>query len=171
MQPYLNDIIQSANLPAVNSITFEPMASEYRWLSVVGSITFWILIIVPLTIANHFVADISVPFWIFLSVFFIATLSCIISYYSATAKGFTVRERDILYKEGIFWRKTTGVSFKRIQHIDLTHGPLERKFNIASIKLFTAGGASADLRIPGLAKDQAESLRTLILEKTGLSNE
>jgi len=48
---------------------------------------------------------------------------------------------------------------------------MERKFEIATIKFFTAGGALADLKISGLPKDDAETLRSHILEKTGLNDE
>ena len=51
-----------------------------------------------------------------------------------------------------------------MQHIDVTHGPLDRKFDMATIKFFTAGGAGSDLRIPGLPTERAEQLRIEILQ-------
>jgi membrane protein YdbS with pleckstrin-like domain len=83
----------------------------------------------------------------------------------AKARSYAMREHDILFQDGLFWQKTTAVAFNRIQHIDLTHGPVERKYKIASLKFFTAGGSSVDLKIPGLPEKDAEQIRTLILSK------
>ena len=83
----------------------------------------------------------------------------------AKARFYALREHDVLFQHGLFWQKTTAVAFNRIQHIDLTYGPIDRKFQIASLKFFTAGGSSVDLKIPGLPEEDAEQIRALILSK------
>ncbi|MGH3420885.1 MAG: PH domain-containing protein, partial [Streptosporangiaceae bacterium] len=42
--------------------------------------------------------------------------------------------------------------------VDVTAGPLERAFGLATVRLHTAAAAS-DARIPGLAADDAARLR------------
>ena len=85
--------------------------------------------------------------------------------------GYAVRERDIIYKSGVFWQTVTAVPFNRIQHVEKSSTPLDRKFNIATLQLFTAGGTGGDLKIHGLPAKTAEKLRFFILEKIGLSVE
>lgn len=85
--------------------------------------------------------------------------------------GYAVRERDIIYKSGVFWHTVTAVPFNRIQHVEKSSTPLDRRFNIASLQLFTAGGSGGDLKIHGLPAKAAEKLRFFILEKIGASVE
>ncbi|MEM1173301.1 MAG: PH domain-containing protein [Pseudomonadota bacterium] len=82
-------------------------------------------------------------------------------------KGVASREQDIAYKTGVVFRKVTAIPFNRIQHVETSHGPLDRKFGTASLQLFTAGGSSGDLQIHGLESDNAENLRAYILDKIG----
>ena len=90
---------------------------------------------------------------------------------SVPKKGYAVRERDILYKSGVFWRSVTAVPFNRIQHVEKSSTPLDRRFNVATLQLFTAGGTGGDLKIHGLPARTAEKLRFFILEKIGTSVE
>jgi membrane protein YdbS with pleckstrin-like domain len=45
-----------------------------------------------------------------------------------------------------------------MQFVDVTAGPAERAFRLATVKLHTAAAAS-DARIPGLERDEAARLR------------
>ncbi len=85
--------------------------------------------------------------------------------------GFVVRDKDIVYRSGVIWRKVTAIPFNRIQHVETSSSPLDRRFKLASLKVFTAGGAGGDLKIDGLGRDKAEQLRALVLEKAGASIE
>ena len=80
-------------------------------------------------------------------------------------KGIAMRDFDIAYRSGLFWRKTVIVAFNRVQHVEVSSGPLQRKFGLASVKLFTAGGSSVDLKIDGLMAERAEDIRAFIAEK------
>jgi uncharacterized protein len=90
---------------------------------------------------------------------------------SVPKKGYAIRDRDILYKSGVFWRTVTAIPFNRIQHVEKSSTPLDRKFHIATLQLFTAGGSGADLKIHGLSARTAEKLRTFILDRVGSSIE
>jgi membrane protein YdbS with pleckstrin-like domain len=47
----------------------------------------------------------------------------------------------------------------RIQHVDTTTGPVERRLGLATVVLYTAAGASV---IPALAQDEAAAVRERI---------
>ncbi len=81
-------------------------------------------------------------------------------------KGYAMRTHDIVFQSGLFWRKTTVLPFNRIQHAEVTHGPLQRRFGLATLKFFTAGGANVDLNIDGLEASEAEALREDILRRS-----
>ncbi len=86
-------------------------------------------------------------------------------------RGYVVRDKDIVFRSGVAWRSVTAIPFNRIQHVETSSDPLDRKFDLATLQLFTAGGSSGDLKIDGLGKDIAEQLRAFILKKAGASIE
>ena len=90
---------------------------------------------------------------------------------SLPKRGYVLRDKDILFRKGVVWRSVTAIPFNRIQHVETSNTPFDRKFGLATLQLFTAGGASGDLKIDGLGKDTAEKLRVFILEKAGASIE
>lgn len=85
--------------------------------------------------------------------------------------GFAVRERDVLVRSGVLWRKVTAVPYNRIQHVETESSVLDRRFGIASVKLYTAGGSGGDLRIRGLAAAASEDIRVFVLERLGAAVE
>jgi uncharacterized protein len=74
------------------------------------------------------------------------------------AWGYLEREDDLLVRRGLLVRRLSVVPYGRMQFIDVTAGPVERSFRLATVRLHTAAAAS-DARIPGLAVDEAARLR------------
>lgn len=77
-------------------------------------------------------------------------------------RGYALREKDLSYRNGWLFRKQTTVPFNRIQHSEITQGPLGRAFKLAKLKIYTAGGASSDLSIPGMDPEEAASIRDYV---------
>jgi membrane protein YdbS with pleckstrin-like domain len=74
------------------------------------------------------------------------------------AWGYLEREDDLLVRRGVLVRRTSVVPYGRMQFVDVTAGPLDRRFGLATVHLHTAAAAS-DARIPGLPRDEADRLR------------
>jgi membrane protein YdbS with pleckstrin-like domain len=77
--------------------------------------------------------------------------------------GYAEREDDLLVRRGVLSARLTVVPYGRMQFIDVTAGPLERIFRLASVKLHTAA-AGTDARIPGLDREEAARLRDRLAE-------
>ncbi|MFD3478963.1 PH domain-containing protein [Streptomyces sp. NPDC058695] len=73
------------------------------------------------------------------------------------------RADDLLISRGVLWREETIVPYGRMQLVEVTSGPLERKFGLASLQLHTAAAAT-DATIPGLTPAEAERLRDRLTE-------
>ena len=84
---------------------------------------------------------------------------------------YAMREKDISYKSGWFWKSMTTVPFNRVQHCDIRQGLIDRQFGLAKLTIYTAGGHSADVMIPGLLPDTAERIKAYILNSTEQSIE
>jgi len=74
------------------------------------------------------------------------------------AWGYAERADDLLVVRGVLTRRLVVVPYGRMQFVDVTAGPLERRFQIARVQLHTAAAAT-DASIPGLVPDEAARLR------------
>ncbi|WP_444998483.1 PH domain-containing protein [Aliikangiella sp. IMCC44359] len=171
MLEYKNAAISPHELPQIGQLKYTSLDKNYAKLSILESFINWAIIWGISVVALNLQTEIEVTGWLWLMLTGLTLFSLIYRFFAAKYKGFVIRDKDILYREGIWWQTRTGVSFKRIQHIDISHGPIERLFGIASIKCYTAGGASADLKIPGLPNELAKSTREHILNQTEIINE
>jgi len=90
----------------------------------------------------------------------------------ARAIGYMLRDDDIVFRKGILWQRIIAVPYGRMQLVDITHGPLDRAFGVAQLKMVTAA-ATTGVQIPGLTQAAAEALRDTLIDvaetrRTGL---
>lgn len=87
------------------------------------------------------------------------------------SKGYQLREHDLHYRRGLIWRHVTSLPYVRVQHVELESGPVERYFKLATLKFYTAGGGSADMKIPGLPFGTASKIRSFVMTRAGVGDE
>lgn len=68
------------------------------------------------------------------------------------------RAEDLIVKRGVMFRRTSVIPYGRMQYVEVTAGPFERAFGLATVQMHTAAAAS-DARIPGLPAEEAARLR------------
>ena len=73
----------------------------------------------------------------------------------------------LLLRYGILFVEERAVPVRRMQHVDLVRGPIERLFGLATLVVFTAGNEGSAFRLPGLAVARAQELRDRIVEARG----
>jgi hypothetical protein len=71
----------------------------------------------------------------------------------------------LLILRGRIFHKQVGVLRSRIQHTDISQGPLERAFGLATLTVHTAGREEAQVGLSGIAFEEAQRIRR---ELTGL---
>ena len=74
------------------------------------------------------------------------------------AWAYAERDDDLLLRRGVVFRRTSVVPYGRMQYVDVTAGPLDRRLGLASLVLHTAA-AVTDATIPGLDAREADRLR------------
>lgn len=62
-------------------------------------------------------------------------------------------------RTGRLWRRETRVPASRVQHVDLKHGPLERRFRLATLVVHTAAVHLSGITVRGLDQADAQVLR------------
>jgi membrane protein YdbS with pleckstrin-like domain len=86
-------------------------------------------------------------------------------YKSFPLAGYALREKDVVYKRGWVIQSLRICPFNRIQNCTVQSGPIERRYGLASVIVYTAGSAGADMKIHGLKSEEADRLRQFILQQ------
>ncbi|HEX5051803.1 MAG TPA: PH domain-containing protein [Planctomycetota bacterium] len=73
----------------------------------------------------------------------------------------------LLMRYGILFVEERAVPVRRMQHVDLVRGPVERLFGLATLVVFTAGNEGSAFSVPGLRADRAKELRDRIVQERG----
>jgi membrane protein YdbS with pleckstrin-like domain len=63
---------------------------------------------------------------------------------------YRVDERGLRIRRGVIWRKVIWIPISRIQHTDVSQGPLQRSFALATLTVHTAGTEGASISLAGL---------------------
>lgn len=77
---------------------------------------------------------------------------------------YRVGERGLWIRRGVIWRSEISVPRSRIQHTDVSQGPLQRRFDLATLVLHTAGTQHAAVSLGGLSHSAALAIRDYLIE-------
>ncbi|RLD20552.1 MAG: hypothetical protein DRI69_06085 [Bacteroidetes bacterium] len=161
---FTNQQVDLSTLPSADDLHFTPLEKNYRRLQYIISVIVTVVVLIGLVILFWLV---NIPTWIAVLIcgfwIFIGLLILVFIKEGYTHKGYAVRARDLVYKTGWLYKKQVTVPFSRIQHVDIKQGVLERKYKLSNLNLYTAGGASSDLTIPGINIDDAKRFKSFIL--------
>lgn len=80
---------------------------------------------------------------------------------------YIVDASGIEIREGVVWRTVTNVPRSRVQHTDVSQGPLERRFGVATLVIHTAGTDAAVVSVHGLTHETALAIRDHLLPREG----
>jgi hypothetical protein len=72
---------------------------------------------------------------------------------------YRVSDQGIQIRRGVLWRSVHAVPRSRIQHTDVSQGPIERLFELATLVIYTAGTEHASISLGGLAHATAARIR------------
>ena len=86
------------------------------------------------------------------------------------ALDYAVDAAGISIRSGVVWRSHTSLPRVRIQHTDVSQGPLQRRYGVATLKLYTAGSRYTRIDLPGLAHDEAIALRDALTARAGVGS-
>lgn len=149
--------VNPSELPQIQEVTFEKLEKDYLWMRLTSwgiALILALGIIVVVGLTTEFKLWIMALIWLVLF-----SLIFIVQIRGFRVKGYSIRKNDISYKSGLIFFSMTSIPFNRIQHCEVSQGPLARLFDLATVKVYTAGGASSDLSIGGLKKEEAHRLR------------
>lgn len=160
----------AARLPLGDG-TWHQIARQYVWVRLISTSVVIVLVVAAALVLSLLTRQ---PWmWIPAGIALVVLLwTLAITPRQARAYGYQLRRDDLVFRRGILWQRLVAVPYGRMQLVDITHGPLDRGFGIAQLKLVTAA-ASTGVVIPGLTQEAAERLRDTLVDvaetrRTGL---
>jgi membrane protein YdbS with pleckstrin-like domain len=164
LENFTNETIDTTKLPRFEEVKFTPLHSKYWNVVLITIVMIFVLIGIGMTAAILFVEE--TPVKTFISMYFIAFIVVVFFLrIGFRKKGFAFRTHDVLFRSGIIATSTIVIPYNRIQHVALHEGLISRYFGLAEVQIFTAGGSSSDIQIPGIEKSQAEDIKQLLMGK------
>ncbi|TDB69542.1 PH domain-containing protein [Micromonospora sp. KC723] len=147
----------SALEPWPDAVRWQPISRDLIWVELLR-----LAIVLAVVLAGLAVGWALSGHWLFgaaLGLVLLAGLWRTVAIVRAVhAWGYAERDRDLLVRHGLLVRRLSIVPYARMQFVDVSAGPLERAFGLATVQLHTAAAAS-DARIPGLRPAEAARLR------------
>lgn len=166
MQNFSNEPIDLSTLPRYEMVNLNQLQPKYWNVILINVIASLLLAGIILTGVVYFVEEIHSLYWVFgLSYILVLGITFLLSSISFRKRGYAFREHDVIYRSGILSTNTMIVPYNRIQHVALHEGFISRYFGLAQVEIFTAGGNSSDVSIPGIKKEQAEDIKQLLMGK------
>jgi membrane protein YdbS with pleckstrin-like domain len=78
---------------------------------------------------------------------------------------YRVDQAGLEIARGVYWRSVINIPKSRIQHTDVSQGPLERRHGLGTLVIHTAGNEYASVELPGLPYDSALLIRDHLLPR------
>jgi membrane protein YdbS with pleckstrin-like domain len=76
---------------------------------------------------------------------------------------YRLNEMGLRVRRGLIWHAEISVPYSRIQHTDVSRGPVERWFGLSTLIVHTAGTENASVSVDGLPAPRAYRIRDLLL--------
>ena len=67
-------------------------------------------------------------------------------------------------RHGVITSQRSVVPYFRVQHVDVSQGPIERRLHLARLKVHTASAGTSG-QLPGIEEERAEEIRRLVLDR------
>jgi membrane protein YdbS with pleckstrin-like domain len=76
---------------------------------------------------------------------------------------YRVDAQGLRIRRGVWWRSEISLPRSRVQHTDVSRGPIERGFDLATLIVHTAGTENASVSLGGLKAAQAYAIRDYLI--------
>ncbi|GAB3076965.1 PH domain-containing protein [Micromonospora schwarzwaldensis] len=143
--------------PWPDTVRWQPISHDLIWVELIrlgiGLAVALVVLGTAWALSGHWLLGVAVGVALLLSAWRVVTIVR-----AVRAWGYAERADDLLVRHGLLVRRLSIVPYSRMQFVDVSAGPLERAFDLATVQLHTAAAAS-DARVPGLRPAEASRLR------------
>lgn len=157
---FANLQVDVSSLPKYEEVELQPLVPKYLLKLHINTTISLLFLMGGAVIAYSLLEDFrDYLLFLILLLFLIFGWSYFSNYQLMKRSGYALRQKDMIFTHGFLFQKSTVVPFNRIQHVSVERGVMDKLLNLATLKIFTAGGSGSDLSIPGLLPATAFSLK------------
>ncbi len=170
MQTFSNPALAWEEIPRFQNLELQQVMPAYKKIMWVERIILWLILVIGASAILFFSSVADKHWWIFGGGLLLAVLLGVLLFTANKAfqnMGYALRKHDLVFRKGWLFEKLHIIPLKKIQHCQVKRGPLERRYGLASLKIFTAGGAGADITLNGLTQQDAERLKDWLVITPG----
>lgn len=168
---FTNIDVELESLPSFAAARLRALSPSYARLVLASTIAFGLAVLVVAVLVLGVRQPPTPRGWVVLGGLFVAmALIAWFRHKAARVISYGVREHDVVVRSGVFWKKEAVQPILRIQHVERVQGPLDKRFGLSKLKLFSAGTGHSSFEIPGLHAETAVRIQSFLLErKEGLA--
>lgn len=162
---FSNEPIDVSTIPRLSDEDFTPVDPNFLKVSLIGY-AIWTVIVIALGVVISLLVPENewIPLVVMAVILALTALGVILRILGVKNIGYQVREHDLSYREGVWVKTVETVPFVRVQHARVSQGPIDRVFGLSRLAVNSAG---PDLNIAGLSFEDAERLRSIVVERAG----
>lgn len=160
MQDFTNENLDLSLLPKYETVALNEVDKNY-WKVILLNITvFMVVLALASYLLFYLLKAVKPEPYLFIGGYLLIGV-LLLTFYAISVKkrGYAIREKDLIYRSGIISITTSVIPFTRIQHITLNEGIFSRMFQLGSLHIYTAGGISGNIVIPGLDIELARTIK------------
>lgn len=166
MENFTNETIDTKQLPRFEEVQLSALHPKYWLVSLLNTSVVFLILGLALGFVWYNSEEFSqVGIYFLLIYLLVLVIAFLLTRIGFKKKGFAFRDHDVIYRSGIIATNTMVIPYNRVQHVALHEGLISRYFGLAKVEIFTAGGSSSDVEIPGIAKEEAENIKQLLMGK------
>ena len=170
---FTNQKVDLDALPKISSVNLKPISKDYFKIILLNKL-FVYTVFIGLLVAGKFIIkkeNFQDNFAYLISILIIGCLlNFIVAFLAFKKRKYALRDKDVIYSKGLIVNSITTVPISRIQHIEESRSWLARKFNLATLKIFTAGESGSDLSIDGLPQEEAKRINDFLSQQVNENN-
>ncbi|MCK8481413.1 PH domain-containing protein [Psychroserpens algicola] len=170
---FTNTQIHNEMMPSIDDVILKPISKTYIKVIIVNSVIVYGIILSVLTAIKVFLKKevIQHNFWyLFVIVLVICAFNFVTALLAFKKRKYAIREKDVIYAKGFIVHSVTTVPVSRIQHIETSRSWLDRKLDLATLNIYTAGESGTDLSIKGLPNKEAKQINDFLSSKVNENN-
>lgn len=163
-----NRQLDMENIDRVDNLVYTPLERRYLQARIVGTVLAYAgLMVLPLFIllADDLKGRGTILACTESLLAVIAAVNLMLIPKACAFMGFALREHDITWRSGIIFPSVTTIPFCKIQQVSIRQNPVSRLFGLYSVHIVNGAQMMADTVIPGLAREKADEVKELLIER------
>ena len=161
-------VLDTDSLFAPPTEHWQRISPKYLTVKLLSIVIVWSILSAIVLVGMWFLATVAEQRWMFwvslVIMLAIVAWRCIRAPRVVRRWGYAERDGDVYITSGLWWRQLTCVPYGRMQLVEVSAGPIDRMFGLASVEMVTAS-TSGSITIPGLDREAAEAVRDRFIDR------